>query len=293
MASSHSGSFSLTRFGATSSRTVICRGRAVPLSPVVRDRDDGVVPLLSTSHVPLLQPCVAKQPGVQRQPSAARHHSKRRKEVTKALDREDVEAAIESLLRYCFSYSFVSLNITPRMSLFCLPTAFPQWRHCRLQRDLTVPTSTPDVQWKESQVSESQWGLHRRTPKHDGIGMAAIAYDLREASAERANELANAMGGLHARVFRLCLRERHPQAALNYAAILPRSEKLHGSLMNEIAKHGTPELIHVALELREKLAIPMDKCVHIPEVPAGPAGQRHTRMHSFWTHNTSMQVHAI
>lgn len=93
--------------------------------------------------------------------------------------------------------------------------------------------------------------------------MAAVAFELRETNAAHAHELAKTMGGLHARYFRLCLRCRSPQAALNYAALLPRSEKLHGALMNEIAKHGTVEMVQAALDLRDHLEIPMDKYASI------------------------------
>lgn len=90
--------------------------------------------------------------------------------------------------------------------------------------------------------------------------MAAVAYEQREEVSNVADELAKTMGGLHARYFRLCIRSRNPQAALNYAALLPRSEKLHGSLMNEISKHGTEDLVQASLALRDALGISMDKC---------------------------------
>lgn len=69
----------------------------------------------------------------------------------------------------------------------------------------------------------------------------------------------------------MCLRSNRPQAAFNYVVLLPTSGKMHGSLMHEISKHGSKDLIASALDLRELFQLPMDKCVlttynlHLPQ----------------------------
>lgn len=123
--------------------------------------------------------------------------------------------------------------------------------------------------------------------------MAAVAFNLRETNAADAHELAKTMGGLHARYFRLCIRARSPQAALNYAALLPRSEKLHGALMNEIAKHGTLEVVQAALHLRDELGIPMDKCASIRYILPARAGHAHCLQTGAFTAAPPVQIHTF
>eukprot|EP00892_Ulva_mutabilis_P007982 jgi/Ulvmu1/5556/UM023_0092.1 len=213
---------------AVHARSVVCCGGPVPVTPAVRDRNGGVVSSNSSLRVPRLEPCVSKQAVHSRRPQPPKQHLKRRRDLTKALERENIDAAIDAILR--------------------------------LRQDVTTTAPRlPDAHVVEQAAIGSESGAHWRIPEQDGPGMAAIAYELRETNAQHADELASVFGGLHARLFRLCIRGRRPQVALNYAAMLPRSEKLHGSLMNEIAKHGTPSLVHSALDLRDKLGVPMDK----------------------------------
>lgn len=146
-----------------------------------------------------------------------------------------------------------------------LRSAQQRQRVCRLHEDIKALPAVHNLEAVAAtnvDVPDCQASV---SPEQNSRDMAAVAYELRETNAAHAHELAKTMGGLHARYFRLCLRCRSPQAALNYAALLPRSEKLHGCLMNEIAKHGTDEVVQAALDLRDHLGIPMDKCASVAE----------------------------
>lgn len=88
---------------AAECRRVVCNSGAVPLSPPVWERGDGLLPPKKPGNVPRLEPCVSKQPRVQQSSWGSREYSKMRRAVAKALDHEDVQAAIGAVSRYCFS----------------------------------------------------------------------------------------------------------------------------------------------------------------------------------------------
>jgi hypothetical protein len=93
-----------------------------------------------------------------------------------------------------------------------------------------------------------------------GGGVSSIAaYEKRERNFGVQRRLAQILNGYHARIVRLFLQRRKPQAALDYIVLLPQDIKLHGSLINEIAKHSSFNVLEEALRLRELLDIPMDR----------------------------------
>lgn len=101
----------LVGLSAADSRKVICCSGAVPLSPAVRGLDDEALPSRSSVSVPRLEPCVAKQRFPQQTTSAGRQHTKRRRDVTKALDRENVSSAVDSLLRWALYHKFACITV--------------------------------------------------------------------------------------------------------------------------------------------------------------------------------------
>ena len=103
--------FRLVGLTAADSRKVICCSGAVPLSPAVRGLDDEALPSRSSVSVPRLEPCVAKQRVPQQTASAGRQHTKRRRDVTKALDRENVTSAVDSLLRCAFYHNCACITL--------------------------------------------------------------------------------------------------------------------------------------------------------------------------------------
>ena len=134
-----------------------------------------------------------------------------------------------------------------------------------------------------SVVREWQQGqMYSSTPpssSHPSVS-ATVAFAKREHSEAVARQLSRALGGLHARFIRLCLRKGSPQAAFNYITLLPTSEKMHGSLMNEISKHGSKQHVEAALELRVLFQLPMDKYGSSWSSPVCTVSQINVQLHA-------------
>ena len=125
--------------------------------------------------------------------------------------------------------------------------------------------------WKLSD-SEPTWP--RTMGGRDGGVSAGAALELAFSHARAAAYFNEQLKGLHSRVMRVFLDIGEPQRVFEYVAMLPAIPAVHGALMFELSKHGGVDDVAVALEMRQRLNIPLDKCaprfsavvsVYVPE----------------------------